>query len=1091
MKKTNIFLNIAVLVVCLAVLGYSAEQKDGGKKGLQKVTAGGPFSTLVNINNLSMWVSHDGNSARNPTTGNSGVTFPRGTATCIFADGLIVGGQVNDGGSQLLRVNGTTYQTGFVGGRILSKGEAEDPGGSSVRIYRIRRDYQTADLSQDAAELNAKALTSVTSGDVQVVRDQYKNDWLEWPWQKGAPYYDRNNNGIYDPDPSGIYDPSKDEPGIADADQVVWFVMNDLNASQSQSFLGSDPMGMEVQVTLWGYARTDPLGNVIFKRFRMVYKGTAAATSNARIDNMYVGQWADPDLGDYSDDYEGCDTTLSLGYVYNSSAVDANYRTFGLAPASPGYDFFAGPLVNAPGDSGVFDLKKVYDKRNLPMTAWIYFAAGGTYSDPPFSYVGAGQWYNLLRGLTPITGAPFRYPPNNPPTKFWLSGDPTTGTGYLDGIIDAPGDRRQMLSTGPFSMALGDTQEVVVALLAGLGGSNLSSISVLKKNDEAAQAAYNSLFNLPKPPPNPKLRIAELDKKLVLDWGWDLDAVDVTENYNKNGVRFEGYNVYQLPSASADLSRARKLATYDLINTIRTIADTVFDATLGINKQVILQTGTDNGIQRTMVIDADAIQGGTTLANGTRYYFAVTAFGFSDTSTALSHASEATLQIITAVPQSPIPGVRYSAVVNQVLDLSSPSVHTQGASEIIPRVSVVEPNKLTGHTYNLGFAVDTADGLFKWELKDQTLNSSLLYKSANVGGTVSGDPNDDYKFPIIDGLLFEVKEQIPAIKPDATQWVSANPVWIEGIRFTADPAAAFDGGVTTGDQLPNYLGHVATSFNPFFSFPTEVRFGTPQKAYRLRRTGPGASYIIQSTNPFVDVPFSVFDVSNPASPRQLTLAWRDQDADATWDPVVDDDGLEIVFVYNKTYDPAGTGQFAMPPSAVGDECTSGSNADIAYGLSLGVIAGHTLSESAGTLQIVPFLHLTPNDKFVFASPAPSSSPTAAKADVSKINVFPNPYYGFNSRETSRFVRFVTFNHLPPDDWRIRIFNLAGTLVRVINPSNAGQDPQSQFATWDLNNDNGLPVASGIYIAHIVMPNLNETKVVKLVIIQEQQVLDFY
>src|ERR1041385_7486263 len=158
MKKTNIFLNIAVLVVCLAVLGYSAEQKDGGKKGLQKVTAGGPFSTLVNINNLSMWVSHDGNSARNPTTGNSGVTFPRGTATCIFADGLIVGGQVNDGGSQLLRVNGTTYQTGFVGGRILSKGEAEDPGGSSVRIYRIRRDYQTADLSQDAAELNAKAL---------------------------------------------------------------------------------------------------------------------------------------------------------------------------------------------------------------------------------------------------------------------------------------------------------------------------------------------------------------------------------------------------------------------------------------------------------------------------------------------------------------------------------------------------------------------------------------------------------------------------------------------------------------------------------------------------------------------------------------------------------------------------------------------------------------------------------------------------------------------------------------------------------------------------------------------------------------------
>ena len=131
------------------------------------------------------------------------------------------------------------------------------------------------------------------------------------------------------------------------------------------------------------------------------------------------------------------------------------------------------------------------------------------------------------------------------------------------------------------------------------------------------------------------------------------------------------------------------------------------------------------------------------------------------------------------------------------------------------------------------------------------------------------------------------------------------------------------------------------------------------------------------------------------------------------------------------------------------------------------------------------------DTFSFVSPAPSTSSATAKSDVTKINAFPNPYYGFNRAETSRFSRFVTFNHLPPGDWRIRIFNLAGTMVRKIGPSSANQSSTSQFATWDLNNENGLPVASGIYIAHIIMPNLGETKILKLIIIQEQQILDYY
>ena len=40
----------------------------------------------------------------------------------------------------------------------------------------------------------------------------------------------------------------------------------------------------------------------------------------------------------------------------------------------------------------------------------------------------------------------------------------------------APGDRRFSLSTGPFTMAIGDTQEVAIAFLMKKGTDNINSV---------------------------------------------------------------------------------------------------------------------------------------------------------------------------------------------------------------------------------------------------------------------------------------------------------------------------------------------------------------------------------------------------------------------------------------------------------------------------------------------------------------------------------------------------------------------------------------------------------------------------------------
>jgi len=181
---------------------------------------GTPAATLLNINQISFWARNDGWSARDPQTGNSGLIFPRQRVAAIFQDGILWGGKVMDGRNPILRVGGQTYSIGTVGGRIIERGIAANPNDTTVRIYRIRADFRTADLRQDAAELYRVSLSEVTSAMVGSVRSQYEKDWNEWPWQQGAPFYDTNGNGVRDPGEAG---------GLANADQVIWFVANDLN----------------------------------------------------------------------------------------------------------------------------------------------------------------------------------------------------------------------------------------------------------------------------------------------------------------------------------------------------------------------------------------------------------------------------------------------------------------------------------------------------------------------------------------------------------------------------------------------------------------------------------------------------------------------------------------------------------------------------------------------------------------------------------------------------------------------------------------------------------------------------------------------
>jgi hypothetical protein len=54
-----------------------------------------------------------------------------------------------------------------------------------------------------------------------------------------------------------------------------------------------------------------------------------------------------------------------------------------------------------------------------------------------------------------------------------------------------------------------------------------------------------------------------------------------------------------------------------------------------------------------------------------------------------------------------------------------------------------------------------------------------------------------------------------------------------------------------------------------------------------------------------------------------------------------------------------------------------------------------------------------------------------------------------------------------------------------------KDDDTQTADWDLTNQYSIPVASGIYIAHIDLPDVGKEKILKIALVQEEQILLSY
>ena len=764
MKKLNF---IKMALVCATFLFFvSAVNAESGKKKLRKPN-GVPNVTKLNINNISTYFRSNGDSDLD-NNGNSGFEFPKGSGkTAVFESGFLWGANVN---GEEIRVGGSAYSSGLQPGKIISPGVAEDPNLDKNRIYRVRPDYRTASLENEARN------EGVSEDEVFT---QYETDWFEWPAEDGAPFNDLDSNGVYDP--------NIDIPGFPGASQTIWFVANDLNADNTTDLYGSNPMGIEMQATIWAYSQAGALGNMLFRKYTIINKSTDT------FEDMYVTMWSDPDVGDASDDFAGSDTLLSLGYAYNASPTDATYGD--TPPPAMGFDFFQGPVVDSPGDTAIVNGEYLLDKKNLPMTSFYYFARGDlSITDPTTqSYEGTLQFYNFMQGKIGKTGEFFQTPADlgAEPTTFTLSGDPVAGTGWLDGQLISAGDRRIGLASGPFTMEPGDAQEVVVAQIAAIGGDRIGSVDLLKNYDIVAQDAYDNFFQIPTGADAPIVSVTELDQKIILSW--DSQAVKSTENYTERGYEFQGYNVYQLPAQSSSKEESRLIATYDIIDDVKTIYGFEFDPRTGADETTPVQFGTDSGIKRSLEIEQDILSGGIDLNNGSRYYYAVTSYSFNPDPLAVPNVLENPLSAVVAVPHSMNPGERLTAERGEQIEVE----HT-GTADAEVVVEVVDPTKLTGHQYEVFFNTQhyylDADGVWKTTNFPDSIGKVLDVSPSTLTGIAvySKSPGT------VDlNLLFNL--------------VSPTDAWVDGIELTL-PAevginSAADVQAGGGDVVPIVEGN--------------------------------------------------------------------------------------------------------------------------------------------------------------------------------------------------------------------------------------------------------------------------------------------
>ena len=267
------------------------------------------------------------------------------------------------------------------------------------------------------------------------------------------------------------YNPSQgDYPNIL-GDEAVLFIINDALNEHTES--GGEPVGVEILGMAYAYNQTDNYYPAPKNTIYLQYVIKNRSTHNYK--DFYVGFFSDFDLGYKYDDFIGCDSVRHLAFVYNGKEIDG-------AGESGAYG------ANPPAQGAMF----LNHKMNAFMNIMNIFQLPNPHINEPEI---ASDYYNYMRAIwkdgTHLTYYGTGYNPNSTDnTNFMFNSRflGTMGTWTEIGNNNPPGDRRGVMSSGPFTLPVAGRLTIDIALPYGRaeqGGVQASLSELLMASDSA------------------------------------------------------------------------------------------------------------------------------------------------------------------------------------------------------------------------------------------------------------------------------------------------------------------------------------------------------------------------------------------------------------------------------------------------------------------------------------------------------------------------------------------------------------------------------------------------------------------------------
>jgi len=324
----------------------------------------------------------------------------------------------------------------------------------------------------------------VSKAEIDYHKANYSNSGYQMPWAianwpaHGRTQFGESSNLAPYTRVSGgsTYNPAKGDYPDIHGDEAVLFIVNDALNAHTES--GGEPLGVEVIGMAYAFNNPDNMSqHTVFLKYVIKNK------SSRKYKDFYFGFFSDFDIGYKEDDYIGCDVFRNLTYSFNGKAMDGTGQSWAYG-------------MNPPAQGAMF--------LSHDMSAFMFFNFDNF---PPGNPMGtpevASHYYNYMRAIwkdgTHLTRNGSGYNPNSTDyTNFMFEG----GT-YLDPygmwaesfMQNAPGDRRGIMSTGPFTLFSGSSLTIDMALPFARveSGGNTACLPKLFENSDDARLFWSNL----------------------------------------------------------------------------------------------------------------------------------------------------------------------------------------------------------------------------------------------------------------------------------------------------------------------------------------------------------------------------------------------------------------------------------------------------------------------------------------------------------------------------------------------------------------------------------------------------------------------